>query len=131
MGGLKNFEVMAPGIHSILANDCKLTTVPTAEGRPTVIEAKNNAIQHVDAAVMPDSIRWLELDGNSFICGCEDTEHQEWLLEYGAELASASPQVYDSYNYDCYNGVDKIIDYDLSYCDATVAPTDVPTDGPT
>ena len=30
-----------------------------------------------------------------------------------------APQVYDSYNYDCVNGVDKIIDYDLSYCYTT------------
>ena len=117
--GLKRVDLSAvSSLHTVIGNDCGVEEVELSEGL-TVIELKGNAIERLVEGGFSESVRWLEISGNSFVCDCEDVNYQNWLT---GEIGGL-----EGYNYVCNSGVNagvKIGDVDFSYCE--VATTLVP-----
>jgi len=110
--GLKSFDLSAvDSLHTVIGNDCGIEEVKLSEGL-TVIELKGNGIERLEEGGFSDSVRWLEISENSFVCDCEDVGYQSWL--------AGEVDALGGYNYVCDSGVnagEKIGYVDFSYCE--------------
>merc|ERR1712127_235107 len=90
--------------HTVIGNDCGIEEVKLSEGL--------KVIERLEAGGFSESVRWLEISGNSFVCDCDDVGYQNWL--------AGEVDVLEGYNYVCGSGVnagEKIGSVDFSYCE--------------
>merc|ERR1712127_552437 len=90
--------------HTVIGNDCGIEEVKLSEGL--------KVIERLEAGGFSESVGWLEISGNSFVCDCDDVGYQNWLAGEAMYL--------EGYNYVCDSGVnagEKIGSVDFSYCE--------------